>query len=347
MLPESFEIPDFKELFFPILKQIRHEHTSLKEVRNEIAKYFCVPVKSQFVSIPMGSKNSYQANFDLALGWLRECGFVSQERQPKPANPRKFQTVLSLTPEGIQALLSGEIGELPAKLGKRDLSNEISKASRRIKHAKKNGAASGGVKPKRANILGAEKSIIGSISGATLERLFALWMQNVQRVGDPRQSFKHEAAKRIIVAVEKEWHRRLPHIRLNPDHFIWPRTEATVGTGSLEIGQSPEIGMLAYMEYRVGRTNGQPIGIRRAILDRVVAGTLPLYGGIEYYDQWGEPNSAGRLQKLAEAIAAFTRNAKRRGKVRLADAISEWEADLDYLYSTYYMPRFGFGWPSI
>ena len=165
-------------------------------------------------------------------------------------------------------------------------------------------------------------------------------------VGDPVQSFKHEAAKRIIAAVEKEWDRRLPYIRLNPDHFVWPRTEATKGTGTFEIGHSPDIGMLAYMEYRVGRTNGQPVGVRRAILDRVVEGTLPLYGGIEYYDQWGKPNSAGRLHKLAEAIAAFTRNAKRRGKVRLADAISEWEADLEYLYTVYYLSRFGFGWPS-
>ena len=249
-------------------------------------------------------------------------------------------------PQKRSSGLIGEIGELPAKLGNRDLANEVSKASRRAKLAKNKGSANAAVRPKRANIMGAEKSIIASISGANLERLFALWMQNVQRVGDPVQSFKHEAAKRIIAAVEKEWDRRLPYIRLNPDHFVWPSTEATKGTGTFEIGHSPDIGMLAYMEYRVGRTNGQPVGVRRAILDRVVEGTLPLYGGIEYYDQWGKPNSAGRLHKLAEAIAAFTRNAKRRGKVRLADAISEWEADLEYLYTVYYLPRFGFGWPS-
>lgn len=330
----------------PILKHIRHDHTAWRELRKDVAKSFGVPPNGFSVSNPVGSKNSFQANFDLAFAHLKQAGLVVQERRPKPANPRKLQAVISLTPDGIQVLMSGGTVEFPETTAKRDLAKEASKASRRVKTPKKKATTAAVPKPRRANILGAEKSIIEGIPTASLERLFALWVQNVQRVGDQEQRFKHEAAKRIIVAVEKEWERRLPYIRLNPDHFKWPSTEADRGTGGFEIGNAPDVGMLAYMEYRVGRTNGQPVGVRRAILDRVVEGTLPLYGGIQYYDQWGKPNSAARLQKLAEAIAAFTRNAKRRGKVRLADAISEWEADLEYLYKTYYLPRFGFGWPS-
>lgn len=194
--------------------------------------------------------------------------------------------------------------------------------------------------------LGAEDKIIRNLRNDDLGKIFSLWNQNIRRVGDPKQSFKHAAAKRIILAVENEWDRRLPYIRLKPDQFIWPSTEANIGNGSIGLGASPETGMLSYLEYRVGNTNGQPLGIRRVILDRVVNGTLPLYGGLEYYEQWGRPGSAARLKKLAEAIAAFTRNAKRRGKASLSDAISEWESDLDYIYSTYYVPRFRFGWPS-
>jgi hypothetical protein len=346
MQNEIFKVPDFKKLFLPILKQVKQEYSTVREVRNQVAKSFGISAKNQLVSVPIGSKNSFQANFDIALSWLKKCEFVEQELKPKPANPKKVQAVVSLTPEGVQAMLSGEIGELPAALKNRDLSNEIRKGSQRANRSKIKGAASAALKPRRANILGAEKSIISSISEANLQKLFTLWMQNVRRVGDPTQRFKHAAAKRIIVAVEKEWDRRLPYIRLNSDHFIWPSTEASKGIGSFEIGLSPEVGMLAYMEYRVGHTNGQPVGVRRAILDRVVKGTLPLYGGTEYYDEWGKPDSVARLQKLAEAIAAFTRNAKRRGKTRLADAISEWEADLEYLHTVYYLPRFGFGWPS-
>lgn len=346
MQKETFKVPDFKQLFLPILKQVMGENSAFRVVRNMVARSFGISEKNLSVAIPEGSKNTFQANFDLALSWLKKSRLVTQERQPKPNNAKKFQSMLSLTPEGIQSLLAGEIGELSHALMERNLANEISKSTRRAKRARKLGNAKAVLKPRQTNILGAEKSIIASISDANLERLFALWMQNVQRVGDPAQSFKHEAAKRIIRAVEKEWDRRLPYIRLNPGHFVWPNTEAEKGVGNFEIGHSPDVGMLAYMEYRVGRTNGQSQGVRRAILDRVVEGTLPLYGGPAYYDQWGKPGSGVRLQKLAEAIAAFTRNAKRRGKVRLADAISEWEADLGYLHVAYYLPKFGFGWPA-
>jgi len=117
----------------------------------------------------------------------------------------------------------------------------------------------------------------------------------------------------------------------NTDEFVWPSTVALSGSGSFEIDQSPDIGMLVFLGYHVGRINGLNVGTRRVILDHVYLGTLPPFEGPAYYKSWGEPESATRLQKLAESIASFTRSAKRRGRVRMSDAISDWEADLDYL----------------
>jgi hypothetical protein len=62
-------------------------------------------------------------------------------------------------------------------------------------------------------------------------------------------------------------------------------------------------------------------------------------------DEWGENNSSMRLQKLANTIASLTKNAKRR-KSPPAQAISDWESDLDWLKDSFYNGRFSFHWPS-
>jgi hypothetical protein len=48
---------------------------------------------------------------------------------------------------------------------------------------------------------------------------------------------------------------------------------------------------------------------------------------------------------MAESIASFARSAKRRDADTLAHAIGDWENDLQHLYHTYYVGRFGFAWP--
>jgi hypothetical protein len=65
-------------------------------------------------------------------------------------------------------------------------------------------------------------------------------------------------------------------------------------------------------------------------------------------DEWGADRSARRLRKMAECIASFTKNAKRREDESYDDAIREWESDLQYLYDRYYIGKFHFDfvWPS-
>jgi hypothetical protein len=59
----------------------------------------------------------------------------------------------------------------------------------------------------------------------------------------------------------------------------------------------------------------------------------------------GGNGSSVRLQKLANCIASFARNAKRRCYASMELAITEWEEDLAYLKDKYYRPVDGYNWP--
>lgn len=102
--------------------------------------------------------------------------------------------------------------------------------------------------------------------------------------------------------------------------------------------------MLSYCGYRVG-ANGGSEQRRRRILDDIYLRPLPFMDNVAYLREWGEPQSSQRLQKMAETIAAFTRNARRQNTRNFGTAISHWESDLAYLKQTYYDSRFYFQWP--
>jgi hypothetical protein len=59
----------------------------------------------------------------------------------------------------------------------------------------------------------------------------------------------------------------------------------------------------------------------------------------------GANQTARRLHKLANTLAALTRNAKRRDTVSLSKAVDDWERDLAFLHDRYYVNFFRFGWP--
>ena len=105
--------------------------------------------------------------------------------------------------------------------------------------------------------------------------------------------------------------------------------------------------MLSYLGYHVGRTSELTAQQRTAILGRAFGMRLPPLNGVEYMKQWALPKSSGRLKKMAETIASFARNAKRRRHDRLAVAVEHWEHDLSYLREAFYVGRFNFGWPQV
>ena len=95
--------------------------------------------------------------------------------------------------------------------------------------------------------------------------------------------------------------------------FEWPTTSTTVSYGQLEDDVFPlEIGVLRTIGYTVGLTNGlQPLA-RQSLLSNFFTATPSLPEEHPQTTEWGGPNSAARLLKLANTIAAHTRNAKRR-----------------------------------
>jgi len=131
-------------------------------------------------------------------------------------------------------------------------------------------------------------------------------------------------------------------------YFRWPHTNSYPGRGVFNPDWMREKGVLSEMGYRVGRTNGLPDGARRRILDEAYSFDVP-YIDDENMVEWNSPKTPFRLRKMANSIAAFARNAKRRRDAdRLAEAIADWESDLAYLKMRYYDRRYDhvFFWPN-
>lgn len=129
--------------------------------------------------------------------------------------------------------------------------------------------------------------------------------------------------------------------------FPWPGTDVPTGDGTVDPEEWPGVGLLGKMGYKVGKS-GKGKYTRRGILHRAFqteAGNwLPIE---EQAEEWGEPRSEERLQKIANSLSAFARNAKRREDPSLETAISHWVEDLQYLKERFYSPRYSFDWPNI
>lgn len=149
----------------------------------------------------------------------------------------------------------------------------------------------------------------------------------------------------VLVAVIEG---RRPSNIMMPDgeYFRWPTTQAPPSgpqSGSIQTPLQQE-GVLRALGYSVG-ANGIRLSERRQILDEIVEKEIRLNLDTAYLSSWGRPRTANRLRKLANTIAALTRNMKRRTPV--APSIEDWELDLEYLKHTYYDGRFDFVWPSV
>ena len=127
--------------------------------------------------------------------------------------------------------------------------------------------------------------------------------------------------------------------------FKWPNTDAPASRhGFTGEAYWYEEGLLSFVGYRVGRA-GESRQIRQDILDCVFHNELPRVSSREYMSEWHEPKTPERLKKMAETLAAFARNFKRRSGGDYTQAIEDWEMDLQYLYDEYYVSVFNFAWP--
>lgn len=127
--------------------------------------------------------------------------------------------------------------------------------------------------------------------------------------------------------------------------FSWPTTDAPIGHGSMGKSSFKIMkGIFKHFNYAVGK-DGRPEQERRKILDDVFACELPTTFNQEYLSEFGAPKTSLRLRKMANFIAAQTRNYKRKQEKTGADysvAIADSTADLNYLHVTYYVGYFGF-----
>lgn len=149
--------------------------------------------------------------------------------------------------------------------------------------------------------------------------------------------------RRAARELRKEVSERLAS--LEKQYFQWPTTEASGGVKELDDSYfQHQQGLLGFVGYRVG-ANGVGASQRQDLLDSVYLDQLPSLNSKEYMSEWGEPSTDTRLKKIAESIAAFTRNAKRRNPQLMSVAISEWESDLSYMKDKYYTHNVYFVWP--
>ena len=181
-----------------------------------------------------------------------------------------------------------------------------------------------------------------------MSQLMRLWNNAARLSKDKKVTKKGDPTDAVIVLkeIEKEWKRRGAHPPKPEEFFEWPSSDADRGDGRLSAAGWVVEGVLSYMGYHVGRTNGQSSDIRRRILELVFEGELPPVFEPGYQREWGQPATAGRLHKMAETIAALSRNAKRRKSVKMRSAIKSWDQDLEFLYENFYIDRFHFAWPS-
>lgn len=131
--------------------------------------------------------------------------------------------------------------------------------------------------------------------------------------------------------------------------FDWPQTTIVPGRGlpgtdNGDPANWPQVGLLKHLGYTVGG-NGVSRWERQKILRAVFMESVPNVQSQAYMNEWGMPKSSMRLQKLANSIAAFARNAQRRESPP-QEAIQDWEEDLSWLQETFYRGRFRFYWPS-
>lgn len=167
-------------------------------------------------------------------------------------------------------------------------------------------------------------------------------LHNVFRIlADPAHKLRKSAIERRE-EVSSAWGMMVSR----SEWFPWPTTTSPKGIGRLRRIEAPTDGMLSSLGYHVGETQPTRQQVRLCILDYAFECHLPPLGSPDYYSQWGFPQTTQRLKKLANTLAALTRNAKRHDTPSYAKAIHEWENDLLFLYEKYYIRRFSFEWPT-
>ena len=120
--------------------------------------------------------------------------------------------------------------------------------------------------------------------------------------------------------------------------WSWPVIEEPpVSSGSEFSAHFRQFSALKMFVYTVGKTNGWPTRDRMAFLDDFMTMDLPAVVESTFGDEYGTPLSVTRLRKVANVIAANANLRWRSDPERYAQAIADWEADLQHLHDEFYV----------
>ncbi len=109
-----------------------------------------------------------------------------------------------------------------------------------------------------------------------------------------------------------------------------------------------KLGLLKASGYTVGLSSNVPAEMRKQILNHIfLIDDLSDIDDREYAAEWGHPKTGTRLKKLADSIASFAKNSKRKNNPSLNTAIQEWDNDLSHLKRTFYDRWGDFPWPNV
>jgi len=144
-----------------------------------------------------------------------------------------------------------------------------------------------------------------------------------------------------------EFHPALNELFGGDQQFPWPLKPMEVDEDDqddLDDEEIPSRGLaqspLNLMGYRAGAIHGLSDAARRFILKKALQGEIPEVeeaDGVDtdaYMAQWGKPNTARRLWRIAKHLAALCYVARRNPMYEAAKI--DWESDLEWLHNNYY-----------
>jgi len=179
-----------------------------------------------------------------------------------------------------------------------------------------------------------------------LEKLADAGLEDISQTQRILSELKYRKSRKAAALYAKLAARLESLVTKENQYFRWPTT-AVIGdsTAALNVAHFDyEEGLLKFMGYAVGQ-KGAYRTRRLQVLDYVFNERVPKVQSYEHMAEWGTPKSSRRLEKLANCLASFARNAKRRKSNDMAEAIKDWEEDLNYLKEKYYFGRYDFRWP--
>lgn len=120
--------------------------------------------------------------------------------------------------------------------------------------------------------------------------------------------------------------------------WAWPViNDPPTSPGGRFGGEFRAFSALKLFGYTVGKTDGWPVNRRQQFLSDFMERSLPNIVEATFDDDYGAPMTTTRLRKVANVIASNAGLRYRNDPHRYRQAIQDWEADLEFLKSKYYL----------